>query len=115
MAQNQPNVPQNPQLAQVNVQSFMAKYKSKRECYNFLTVQVEVYLPAYETVTIYFLKDLISGKKKRKCHHSQGASRSDRSPFLNAFPLQTSRPAMCGRSACPTTRGCRSRTCRKSS
>ena len=50
----------------MNVQSFMAKYKSKRECYNFLTVQVEVYLPAYETVTIYFLKDIISGKKKRK-------------------------------------------------
>ena len=50
-----------------NVQSFQAKYQSKRECYNFLTVQVEIYLPAYETVTIYFLKDIISGKKKRKC------------------------------------------------
>ena len=51
----------------VNIQSFQAKYQSKRECYNFLTVQVEIYLPAYETVTIYFLKDIISGKKKRKC------------------------------------------------
>ena len=45
----------------VNIQSFQAKYQSKRECYNFLTVQVEIYLPAYETVTIYFLKDIISG------------------------------------------------------
>ena len=51
------------------MQSFMAKYKSKRECYNFLAVQVEVYLPAYECVTIYFLKDLIAGRKKRKCNY----------------------------------------------
>ena len=51
----------------MSVQSLQAKYQSKRECYNFLTVQVEIYLPPYETVTIYFLKDIISGKKKRKC------------------------------------------------
>ena len=54
------------QQTSVNVQSFQAKYQSKRECYNFLTVQVEIYLPPYETVTIYFLKDIIYGKKKRK-------------------------------------------------
>ena len=55
------------QQEKVNVQSFQAKYKSKRECYNFLAVDVGVYLPAYETVTIYFLKDIISGTKKCKC------------------------------------------------
>ena len=54
------------QQEKVNVQSFQAKYKSKRECYNFLAVDVGVYLPAYETVTIYFLKDIISGMKKCK-------------------------------------------------
>ena len=54
------------QQEKVNVQSFQAKYKSKRECYNFLAVDVGVYLPAYETVTIYFLKDIISGTKKCK-------------------------------------------------
>ena len=69
---------------------FGSKYKSKRECYNFLAVDCDVYLPAYgkstrsvlldqtliqflpdlfllyeECVTIYFLKDLATGKKKR--------------------------------------------------
>ena len=73
------------QQEKVNVQSFQAKYKSKRECYNFLAVDVAAYLPAYETVTIYFLKDIISGSKKCKCivsisserprAHSQSQSR----------------------------------------
>jgi len=54
-------------LTTVNVQSFAAKYQSKKECYNFLTVDVKAYLPAFETVTIYFLKDVISGRKKSKC------------------------------------------------
>ena len=44
--------------------AFAAKYRSKRECYNFLSVDANVYLPAYEQVTIYFCKDLISGAKK---------------------------------------------------
>jgi hypothetical protein len=44
--------------------SFEAKYKSKREVYFFLTVDVEAFLPHYDTVTIYFLKDIVSGKKK---------------------------------------------------
>jgi hypothetical protein len=47
----------------VNVNEFRAKFKSKLECYNFLSIQCECYLPDYETVTIYHLKDLISGKK----------------------------------------------------
>ena len=84
----------NPQIIQANlgekvlipVAEFAAKYKSKRECYNFLAVDCDVYLPAYgtwicrhlpiiisslaiflniECVTIYFLKDLVYGKKKR--------------------------------------------------
>jgi hypothetical protein len=45
---------------------FAAKAKSKREIYVFLSTNVMAYLPDYETVTIYFLKDLISGKKKCK-------------------------------------------------
>lgn len=44
--------------------SFSAKYKSKREIWNFLTVKVAAYLPPYENITIYHMKDLVSGQKK---------------------------------------------------
>ena len=40
--------------------------RSKREVYNFLAVDVGVYLPAYEQVSIYFLKDIVGGKKNSK-------------------------------------------------
>ena len=46
--------------------SFASKYKSKREVYNFLTVDCHAYLPPYDNLTIYFLKDLVSGAKKSK-------------------------------------------------
>ena len=42
---------------------FAAKYRSKREVYNFLATDVGVYLPPYDNVTIYFLKYLMNGKK----------------------------------------------------
>ena len=48
----------------VSAATFAAKYRSKRECYNFCAVEANIYLPAYEQVTIYFLKDLISNRKK---------------------------------------------------
>ena len=51
---------------QVTATAFASKYKSKREVFNFLTMDVKAYLPSYETVSIYFLKDLVSGKKKSK-------------------------------------------------
>ena len=52
--------------ATVNVSSktFASKYKSKRECFNFLACDVGVYLPPYENLTIYFLNELIGGQKK---------------------------------------------------
>ena len=50
-------------LYQVSAKEFSAKYKSKRECFNFLTVTAKAYLSAHETVTTYFLKDLVNGKK----------------------------------------------------
>ena len=55
-------------MHKITATSFAAKYKSKREVYNFLTVQVHAFLPPYHTLTIYFLKDLVSGKKKCKCN-----------------------------------------------
>ena len=56
---------------QITAATFASKFNSKREIYMFLTVEVQAYLPAYDTVTIYFLKDLISGAKKCKSHHFQ--------------------------------------------
>ena len=43
---------------------FAAKYRSKREIYLFLTLNCLAYLPRYENITIYFLKDLAWGTKK---------------------------------------------------
>ena len=43
----------------VNAALVASKYRSKPECYSFLTVKCKAYLPSHETVTIYFLKDLI--------------------------------------------------------
>ena len=91
--EGQQQIPPNqaqPQRVQLSVTEFAAKYRSKRECYNFLAVDAGVYLPPYgkcfslslqmrsgfvhtlilfffltENVTIYFLKALISGEKKR--------------------------------------------------
>ena len=40
----------------ITAAEFAAKYKGKRECFNFLTVACKAYLSSYETVTIYFLK-----------------------------------------------------------
>jgi len=49
---------------QITSAEFASKFNSKRECYTFLTLSVKAYMPDYRTITIYFLKDLISGKKK---------------------------------------------------
>ena len=64
--QNQQIQATSPQQHQISATELAATYSSKRKCYNFLAVDAGVYLPAYEQVTIYFLKDLVSGKKKCK-------------------------------------------------
>ena len=48
----------------VNSNAFASKFQSKRECYTFLTLDVKAYLPPYKNITIYFLKDLVSGERK---------------------------------------------------
>ena len=50
----------------VNAALVASKYRSKPECYSFLTVKCKAYLPSHETVTIYFLRDLIQGTSKCK-------------------------------------------------
>jgi hypothetical protein len=69
------NTTNHPNMAQMNdgnakqmilASEFASKAKSKREIFVFLCTNVMAYLPDYDTVTIYYLKDLISGKKKCK-------------------------------------------------
>ena len=45
---------------------WQSKYKSKKENFEFLTVHCKAWLSSYDTVTIYFCKDLVSGKKSCK-------------------------------------------------
>lgn len=54
------------QRVQVSAKEFASKFKSKYEIYCFLTVEAKCYLSPYNTVSIYFLKDLASGKKPCK-------------------------------------------------
>ena len=48
----------------VTASTFASKFRSKREIYVFLTVDVKAYLCACDNLTIYFLKDLVMGKRK---------------------------------------------------
>ena len=57
---------QGDQKVMVNTATFAAKFRPKKECYHFLTVDCKTYLPGHECVTQYFLKQLINGEKKRK-------------------------------------------------
>ena len=47
----------------ITAAAFGAKFRSKREIYQFLTMDVKAYLPDCDNVTIYFLKDMMTGKK----------------------------------------------------
>ena len=37
----------DPNVVRISAKEFASKYQSKRECYNFLAVECEVYLPPY--------------------------------------------------------------------
>ena len=57
-------VPPQPRLEQVNVNDIMEKMASKRDVYNFLTIECEAYLPKVDTVNIFFLKQITRGAKE---------------------------------------------------
>ena len=63
-------------------------HRSKREVYNLLAVDVGYYLPIYEQVSIYFLKDIVANKKKCKYSHSF--------PALTLFILNYRHPRLRG-------------------
>ena len=56
----------NNQNKKVLTKDFEAKFRNKGEVYRFLDNDVDVYLPPRDCVTIYFLKDLMTGRRKCK-------------------------------------------------
>ena len=48
----------------VTVAEFNAKYRSKQEVFRFLSFDCGAYLPSYQTVTIFHLRDLACGDRK---------------------------------------------------
>jgi hypothetical protein len=58
---------QQPIKSKVTTTEFSTKFRSKNEVYSFMVNDVAAYLPPKECVTIYYLKDLVSGNKKCKC------------------------------------------------
>ena len=57
-------LPPAPRLEHVNVNEVMEKMASKRDVYNFLTLECEAYLPKVDTVNIFFLKQITRGAKE---------------------------------------------------
>lgn len=53
-----------PQNTSINAASFGAKFSSKREVYRFLTAEARIYLPSYETVTVFHMRDLVAGRRR---------------------------------------------------
>ena len=49
----------------VDSKAFGAKFTSKTECYRFLTHDVGAFLASYQSMTIWHMRDLISGERKR--------------------------------------------------
>ena len=47
--------------------AFGAKYASKKEVYRFLTNDCQVYLSAYNTMTVWHMREL-AGKKRRRIY-----------------------------------------------
>ena len=62
---NQPNRNHNGGKVYITVKEFEAKYRDKREIYRFLASDVKCYLDSYETMTIWHLKDLAAGNKRK--------------------------------------------------
>ena len=52
------------QKCRVTAAEFKAKFSDKPETYKFMAYEVGAYLPHYDLVTIWHLRDLASGKRK---------------------------------------------------
>ena len=49
----------------VDSKAFGAKYQSKREIYRFLSHDCGAYLASYQTMTIWHMRDLVSGARTK--------------------------------------------------
>ena len=54
----------NQQLVSVNAALFGAKASSKKEVFRFLTSEALIFLPPYETVTVFHMRDIVAGKRR---------------------------------------------------
>lgn len=54
---------QQPKLERINIHELQEKASSKKEIYNFLTLECEAYLPKMDTVNIFFLKQIVRAAK----------------------------------------------------
>ena len=48
----------------ITAKDFAAKMRNKQEVYHFLTHDVGTYLPHYDNVTVWHMRDLVSGKRR---------------------------------------------------
>ncbi len=58
-------VPIAPQTGKVTTATFAAKYTNKREIYRFLASEAHIYLPPMDNVTVWHLRDLARGERRR--------------------------------------------------
>ena len=49
----------------VNVKDFSAKYREKHEVYHFASHECGIYVPHYDLVTIWHLRDIVAGRRKK--------------------------------------------------
>ena len=47
------------QLNYISAKEFGSKFQSKRECYHFLALECDRYIPAYDNVTVYFVSTIL--------------------------------------------------------
>ena len=52
------------QKVRITAKQFADKMRSKQEVYHFLTHGMGAYLPAYDNVTVWHMRDLASGKRR---------------------------------------------------
>ena len=65
MAEPNQIVPIAQQTGKVTTATFAAKYTNKREIYRFLASEVHIYLPPMDNVTVWHLRDLARGERRR--------------------------------------------------
>ena len=49
----------------ITAKDFAAKYKEKHEVYHFLTHDCGVYLSGYDSMTVWHMRDLVAGKRRK--------------------------------------------------